>query len=227
MRDMKAKTSGDESLLPAPLLLVEDDPLMQERLRGALCSLGYTDEALLFASNLTEARVLYAREPCAMALVDIHLPDGSGIELIREWRKDGALLPIVVISAWSVGSVIVQALQAGATGYVLKERDNTEIAQSIRSALRGGAPIDPFIAHHILALVARPASSPKLSGETLTARQLEILKLVSKGMTNREIGEKLSLSSLTIEDHTKNIYERLAVRSRTEAVFVAREHGLL
>ncbi|MDA0569680.1 response regulator [Burkholderia gladioli] len=229
-----------EPMVPGPLLIVDDEPLMQRRLTTILTSLGYSDEALLFAGSLSEARAIRATQPCAIALVDIGLPDGSGIELIREWHEADPALPIVVISTWSTGPTIVGALQAGATGYLLKERDDIEIALSIRSVLRGGAPIDPFVARHILETTvhaapaaATPASAgllPSRNGAPpvrLSRREIEILGIVSKGLTNREISELLSLSRLTVECHIKNIYKKLAVRSRTQAVFEARAHGLL
>ncbi|PRH35594.1 response regulator transcription factor [Burkholderia gladioli] len=229
-----------EPMVPGPLLIVDDEPLMQRRLTTILTSLGYSDDALLFAGSLSEARAIRATQPCAIALVDIGLPDGSGIELIREWHEADPALPIVVISTWSTGPTIVGALQAGATGYLLKERDDIEIALSIRSVLRGGAPIDPFVARYILETTvhaapaaATPASAgllPSRNGAPpvrLSRREIEILGIVSKGLTNREISELLSLSRLTVECHIKNIYKKLAVRSRTQAVFEARAHGLL
>lgn len=229
-----------EPMVPGPLLIVDDEPLMQRRLTTILTSLGYSDDALLFAGSLSEARAIRATQPCAIALVDIGLPDGSGIELIREWHEADPALPIVVISTWSTGPTIVGALQAGATGYLLKERDDIEIALSIRSVLRGGAPIDPFVARHILETTvhaapaaATPASAGMLPSRNgappvrLSRREIEILGIVSKGLTNREISELLSLSRLTVECHIKNIYKKLAVRSRTQAVFEARAHGLL
>ncbi|WP_414440096.1 response regulator [Burkholderia sp. 22PA0106] len=229
-----------EPLVPGPLLIVDDEPLMQRRLTAILTSLGYTDDALLYAGSLSEARAMRTAQPCAIALVDIGLPDGSGIELIREWHEADPALPIVVISTWSTGPTIVGALQAGATGYLLKERDDLEIALSIRSVLRGGAPIDPFVARHILDTTVNAAPAPGSPAATgllpsrngappvrLSRREIEILGIVSKGLTNREISELLSLSRLTVECHIKNIYKKLAVRSRTQAVFEARAHGLL
>ena len=141
-----AGPSLEDSLLPGPVLVVEDEPLTQARLRDVLVSLGYTGDALLFGGNITQAHTLIAEQPFALALIDVGLPDGNGIDLIRTLHERDPALPILVISTWSTEQVIVAALQAGATGYVLKERDELEISLSIRSALRGGAPIDPFVA---------------------------------------------------------------------------------
>lgn len=228
----ETNTAAGESLLPAPVLIVEDEPLMQERLRAILTTLGYTAEALFVAGSVKDARVLRTAQPFAIALVDIHLPDGSGIDLIHDWHEDDPALLMLVVSAWSASALIVSAIQAGATGYLLKQRDDTEIALSLRSALGGGAPIDPFVARHILSMVARDLShddapsAPVPRGQ-LTPREIEILDLVSQGLTNKEIAESLCLSSTTIGWYTKSIYKKLAVSSRTQAVFAARARGLL
>lgn len=226
----------DDSVLPGPLLVVEDEPLAQMRLRGVLASLGYTDDALAFAGSIAQAEMWLAEHPFAMVLVDVGLPDGNGVDLIRRLHANDPALPLLVISTWNTERVIVEALQAGATGYVLKERDDTEILLSIRSALRGGAPIDPFVAKRILELVAGYGASAARSSalppqecpaQVLSPRETEILSLVSRGLSNREIANVLSLSRYTVECHIKNVYKKLAVSSRTQAVFEARVLGLL
>ena len=125
------------------------------------------------------------------------------------------------------------ALRAGATGYVLKERDDFEVMLSIRSVLRGGAPIDPFIARRILAMLPKQVNTepvplePQAETEALTEREEGILRLVADGMSNREIAEQVNLSRYTIESHVKRIYRKLAVSSRVGAVREARTRGML
>lgn len=221
-----------ESILPAPVLVVEDEPLLQQRLRGVLLQLGYEEDALVFAGSLAEARAFLAVQPVALALVDLQLPDGNGRELIEQLRADDPGLGILVVSAWSTQDAIMGALRAGATGYVLKERDDIEVSLSIRSVLRGGAPIDPFIARRILELlplqsVAVPASEQPDPGEALSERERQILQLVADGLSNREIAEQLFLSRFTVESHVKRIYRKLAVSSRTMAVRTARQWGVI
>ena len=218
-----------ESTLPAPVLVVEDEPLLQQRLRTLLLQLGYAPDALVFAASLAEARAFLAVQPVALALVDLQLPDGNGRELIEQLRADDPGLGILVISAWSSEDAILGALRAGATGYVLKERDDIEVMLSIRSVLRGGAPIDPFIARRILDLLPAQTAQPPLEplGEALSAREAQILRLVADGLSNREIAEQLFLSRYTVECHAKRIYRKLAVPSRTKAVYEARARGLL
>ncbi|PLC02560.1 DNA-binding response regulator [Variovorax sp. RO1] len=220
--------------LPVPVLIVEDDALMQRRIVGILNQLGYANDVLVLAATLADARIELARQPFALVLVDLGLPDGNGVELITQMSASNASMNaddgpgILVISAWSTDDLILNALRAGATGYVLKERDDLELLLSIRSVLRGGAPIDPFIARRILDLTQAPPATPGRVGEdVLTARELQILQLVAEGLTNREIAEQIFLSRHTVECHIKNIYRKLTVSSRTRAVFAARSRGLL
>ncbi|ARU06920.1 DNA-binding response regulator [Comamonas serinivorans] len=222
-----------ESVLPAPVLVVEDEPVLQHRLRRVLMDLGYAADALQFAATLADARACLASMPIALALIDLALPDGNGQALIAQLRADDPGLGILVVSAWSSEEAILGALRAGATGYVLKERDDFEVMLSIRSVLRGGAPIDPFIARRILELLpgqptqADPAARATSLDEALTDRELQILGLVADGLSNREIAEQLSLSRYTIESHVKRIYRKLAVSSRVNAVREARTRGVL
>ena len=139
-----------------------------------------------------------------------------------------------MVSAWSTLNSLFTAIQAGATGYVLKERDDVEVTLAIRSILRGGAPIDPFIAREILKQISIPASSPPVERnhsdaeqEVLTHREKEILSLVAQGLSNREIAEQLCVSRYTVESHIKHIYRKLSVSRRTKAVSTARHLGIL
>ena len=222
----------EDASLPVPVLVVEDEPLLQQRLRRVLLQLGYAEDALVFAATLAQARALLAAQPVALALVDLHLPDGNGRELIEQMRADDPGLGILVVSAWSSEEAILGALRAGATGYVLKERDDIEVSLSIRSVLRGGAPIDPFIARRILELLPMPtavasAVEPGDQSQALTEREQQILRLVADGLSNREIAEQLFLSRYTVESHVKRIYRKLAVSSRISAVSVARARGVI
>lgn len=224
----------------SPALIVEDDPAMQARLRHVLSTLGCNAAHIAVTDSVAGAQRLLADNRYSVALVDIGLPDGSGVELIGWLQAHHPGVPAVVISAWRTEEVIFAALRAGAIGYLLKERDDLELGLALRSIEQGGAPIDPTIARRILAWVAAaappttatastPAQTPPVDAlrSALTPRERKILELVAQGLSNRDMAESLSISRLTVECHTKNIYRKLAVNSRTEAVFQARRHGLL
>jgi DNA-binding NarL/FixJ family response regulator len=229
MMEMPLSVLATDIVLPAPVLLVEDDMAVRRRLEGLLLQFGYKLDAVIFAASLAEARACLAEQPVALALVDIGLPDGSGIDLIAELHASDPGLAILVISAWCTQDVILSALRAGAVGYVLKERDDLEVAIAIRSVLRGGAPIDPFVAKRIIEEL--PSEVPERSEDNgmkaLTARETQILLLVAEGLGNRDIAERLCLSRYTVECHIKRVYRKLAVSSRTRAIHTARQRGLL
>ncbi|MEG1092044.1 MAG: response regulator transcription factor [Acinetobacter sp.] len=226
--------TASEAVLPVPVLIVEDEYVIQRRLKIILSNLGYNEDVLLFANTVKEAYSIVQQQPIALALVDLGLPDGSGISIIEKIREQDAQALILVVSAWSTQDSLFSAIQAGATGYVLKERDDVEVALAIRSILRGGAPIDPFVAREILKQISIPAISATVEQnrsaadqETLTQREQEILSLVAQGLSNREIAEQLCVSRYTVESHIKHIYRKLSVSKRTKAVSTARHLGIL
>lgn len=222
-----------ELSLPVPVLVVEDEPLMQSRLKEILEMIGYRDENILFAQDIKQAKILLDQHSASLALVDLGLPDGNGNTFIQHLKEYDDSIAILVISAWSTEDAIFTALKAGATGYVLKERDDLEVMMSIRSVLRGGAPIDPFIAQKILKhLDLEDKKTEHLTtndkiDKILTNREHEILLLVSTGLSNKEIADQIGLSRYTVESHIKHIYRKLSVCTRTKAVDTARSLGLL
>ena len=219
--------------LPLPVMIIEDEPLIQIRLRNILVELGYAIDQIILASTIQQAKIKYAQYLPNFALIDLGLPDGNGIELIEYFKHTDRDILMLVISAWSTQDTIIAALKAGATGYVLKERDELEVTLAIRSLLRGGAPIDPFIARQILeqmsahADIKTQAVENKIQSSLLSIREHEILELVAKGMSNREIANFLNLSRYTVECHIKYIYRKLAVSSRINAINTARSIGVL
>lgn len=216
-----------QSLALTPALVVEDDPATQQRLMRLLGELD-ADGELAAAASLAQARTLLAQREFALVLVDIGLPDGNGCDLVSWLHRHHPQLPVLVISAWGHEDTVLAALRAGAIGYLLKERDDLELTVSLRSIQRGGAPIDPVIARRILALLPGAEEVPSPQAEVhLSEREHEVLQLLARGYSNREIADVVSLSRLTIEGYTKTIYRKLAVGSRTAAVFEARSLGLL
>jgi DNA-binding NarL/FixJ family response regulator len=210
----------------SPALIVEDDPAMQQRLKRLITEIDGRFEPTV-AGSLAEARTALAAGEYAIALVDIELPDGDGRELVTWLHRFRERTPALVISTFGHEDVVLTALRAGAIGYLLKEREDIELTLSLKSIQRGGAPIDPAIARRILALLPANAPQPAPEEVRLSDRERDVLQLMSRGFSNREIAKLISLSLLTIEGYTKGIYRKLAVGSRTAAVYEARTLGLL
>lgn len=216
------------------VLVIEDDPVVRRRISRLVAGIAEPDARIVDVDCLASARSSLREHPFALALVDVQLPDGSGIDLIAWMQQHAPGTQAVIVSAWAEEEIILAGVRAGAVGYLLKERDDAEILMSLKSLREGGAPIDPMIARRILALLPAAMAAPAASTirearqeASLSDREREILGLVAQGFSNREMADLLSLSRLTIECHTKNIYRKLAVGSRTAAVFEARAMGLL
>lgn len=214
------------SALPKPVLVVDDDYTVLNRLKKILIDLNYSNNDLIFSENLSQSMLEVKQHNIAFALVDLGLPDGNGTKLIRSLRQKNSTIPILVISAWSTRDAIFKAIQAGATGYLLKERDDYEVTISIKQILQGGIPIDPFLAQIILSNMVKKPQKIKNSPENLSCRELEILEHVTQGLNNQDIANELGLSRYTIEAHLRNIYSKLAVDSRSKAIKIAYSLGL-
>lgn len=232
-----------EAVLLTPALIVEDDPAVQQRLRRILLGHGLDPAMLQLRDSIAGAQEACAAQAFRLALIDIGLPDGSGLRLIDWMRQHQPQLTPIVVSAFGTEELIVEALRCGAHGYLLKERDDEELRASLRTIEQGGAPIDPFVARHILHVMGAGSSPTQLIGtasaspaaneplgdaqDELTARELEILNWVARGLISREIAQRLARSPQTIECHIKNIFRKMSVTTRTEAVSKARQRGLL
>ena len=218
--------------VPSAILLVEDNAAAAARLFHLLAR-AYPRTPVQHAGTLDLGRGVLERTAIDLALVDIHLPDGSGLELLADIARLQPQATSVVISAWGHTDTIVSAIRLGARGYLLKNVDDEEIERGLASIQRGGAPIDPLVANRILAMLSAdahadaPAPGGDATDSQLSTRQLEVLRWVANGHTNREIAAALGLSAHTVECHTRSIYRKLAVHTRTQAVMMAKNKGWL
>jgi DNA-binding NarL/FixJ family response regulator len=227
--------STGEHIALGPVLVVEDDEPTQQRLVRLLSGLVSKAEDISLANGVADAKAVVSSLRPHLALVDIGLPDGNGLDLIAWVEHHHPDTITVAISAWGHEEVVLTALRSGAVGYLMKEREDAELRAALQSIRRGGALIDPLVARRILAFVslqhapAPPSSVEEASkgGMLLSERESEILHFVARGFSNREIAELTGLSRFTIEGYTKSIYRKLAVSSRTAAVFEAKAMGLL
>ncbi|HKZ12104.1 MAG TPA: response regulator transcription factor [Rhodanobacteraceae bacterium] len=211
------------------VLIVEDDAPGQRRLCGLLGTIVGEGLETVIAGSMADARSAANAGMFDIALVDIGLPDGNGVELIAWLQARHPRIACLVITAWGDGDTVLAALRAGAIGYLLKDRDDAELSRALQNIQRGGAPIDPFVARRILSMLpgAVPVMKPEVASDLLSGRERQILGLVAHGHNNRQIAELTGLSRFTIEDYTKRIYRKLAVGSRAAAVFEAHARGLL
>ncbi|XAH22410.1 response regulator transcription factor [Xylophilus sp. GW821-FHT01B05] len=231
-------------------MILDDDPLARMRIRRIVKRIR-PEAVCTEVASLAQAMTLLESCTFQLALVDIGLPDGNGIELLEWLQCRAPQTETVIISGQGDDATVLHAIRAGAVGYLQKYGDDTEIELSLASLQRGGAPIDPIIARRILAMISMPltpptpeapihipaaiwtksASNPKGRSDTpqpsLSERETAVLKLIAQGCSNPEIATLLFVSINTIECHAKNIYRKLAVHSRSAAVHSARTSGLL
>ena len=210
------------------ILIVEDDEPTRERLVRALGA--HADELELAAAVGTcrEALLALRRDPPEVLLVDLDLPDGHGIELIRAARSLSADTLSMVVTVFGDEKSVLGAIEAGARGYLLKDESADAVGVAILQLLAGGSPITPAIAQHlILRFQERAPSAEREAGPALSPRELEVLELVVKGFTFGEIAGLLALSPHTVGTFVRRIYRKLEVRSRGEAVFEALQLGIV
>lgn len=214
------------------VLLLEDEPAARERLAGIIARA----PGLALASacgNLAGALAWLDGNPAPdVLLVDLELPDGSGIDLIRAARKRAPQAESMVISIFGDEAHVIAAIEAGATGYLLKDAGAGEIVAAIERLRAGEAPISSAIARHLLKRFCERADAPGITTEgmrasILTRRENDVLQLIAKGLSYQRIAQALEVSPHTVVAHVKQIYRKLAVNSRGEAVFEAMQLGLL
>lgn len=212
--------------------LVEDDPHFHASL---VATIGHAADMRLLGSgqSLVEGRALLSGEAPDVMLVDLGLPDGSGLELIRATRKQWPRCEVMVVTVFGDESHVLGAIEHGASGYLLKDYPSERIVEEIRNLVDGGSPISPFIARQILTRFSATAFVPLHSGgdrpppRMLSNRELEVLRLITKGFNYNEIANLLSVSRQTVLTFVRRIYVKLGVNSQTQAVFEARRYGFL
>lgn len=217
------------------VLIVEDDADTHSRLESVIRA--QPDMRLSgVGRTLREAREALHRAVHDVIVVDLGLPDGSGLELIREARARDPMVEVMIYTVIGDGQAVLAAIEAGATGYLLKDSNSEEVAVSIRALVAGGSPISPSIARHVLRRLSvdpretRPAprvSLPSAERPVLTSQETRVLQTIAKGFTYDEVAASLGISLHTVATHIKHIYRKLAVRSRGEAVFEAMQLGLI
>jgi DNA-binding NarL/FixJ family response regulator len=208
--------------------ILEDD----EAMRGFLITIiKQTDDMKVgFAADTVESAKAQARAiKVDICLVDLQLPDGYGLDFIADLKThtDAKLLILTVLGD---KVSVLSALQSGANGYLLKDTRPDQLRKSIRATMAGENPISPAAATHLLNLFKEQSQSQSeaalvTSDENLTAREVDILTMFSRGLSYKETADTLNISNHTVGDHVKSIYKKLSVHSRSEAIFEAVQSG--
>lgn len=206
-------------------LVVEDDGATRAYLLDALNRIAALQPVNFAVDVASGMRALERYRPKLM-LVDLGLPDGEGTQLIALAAKMEPRPEVLVISSLGDESHVVRALEAGASGYLLKDETPDAIGVAALKVLEGESPISPAIAVHLLKRF-RPVAAPAPQEHPLSDREIDILKLIAKGLRHDEVADTLGLRYSTVVSYVRDIYRKLAVHSRTEALFEARQLGLL
>ena len=220
------------------ILLVEDDAPVRDRLVRIID--GWPGGRLIAAcATLGEATRLIADKAIDLLITDLNLPDGHGVQAIRLLRERQPEAEAMVISVLADDRTVIEAIEAGATGYLLKDSDPIDIVAAIGDLLAGRSPISSKIARTIVRLLGGRDGTGSTSGPTspapdadsdvqlLTPREMDILWGIAKGFTYSELADRLQISKQTVPVHIRNIYRKLQANNRSEAVYEASRRGLI
>jgi DNA-binding NarL/FixJ family response regulator len=202
------------------VLIVDDHPVVRDGLRGVID--GQPDMHVVGeAGHGAEALARVDAEPVDVVLMDLRMPTMGGVEAIGQLRRTAPSVRVLVLTTFDTDRDVLPAIEAGATGYLLKDTPRDELLRAVRAAHRGEAVLSPAVAGRLMGQVRTPAQ------DTLSGRELEVLRLVAAGFTNREAAQKLFISEATVKTHLLHIYAKLGVRDRASAVAAAYQRGLL
>lgn len=207
------------------IAIIEDDPLIQAALGAAIGASGDCAVVATAATHADGARLVEGGG-FDVLVCDLGLPDGDGADLIRRAASRDPDADILVLTMFADHAKVIEAIKAGARGYLLKDQRLDDCVEAIREIRRGGSPISPIIAR-ILLKRFQPAISVAEEEERLSERETETLRLLSRGFTYSECAGIMDISPHTVGTHVKHIYRKLEVRSRSEAVYEATLRGML
>lgn len=212
------------------VILTEDDGPIRERLAEIIE--GWEGARLLAAcATLAETLAAIAAHPVDLLITDLRLPDGNGIEAIRTLARERPAAEAMVISVLADERTVLDAIEAGASGYLLKDANPIELVDAITDLMAGRSPISSSIARVLVRRLSERAEAPAGddAGErpSMTPREMDILWGIAKGFTYGELADRLGISRQTVPVHIRNIYRKLQASNRSEAVFEAARLGLI
>ncbi|MGB9673467.1 MAG: response regulator [Anaerolineales bacterium] len=207
------------------VMIVDDHALVRLGLRTLLES--ETDiRVIAEAGNASEALALVSRYKPDVVILDIQLPDRNGLEVCRELLKQFPNMRVVMLTSSANENFVIDALRSGASGYVLKQVGNDELIRAVRAAWRGDIALDPKTSSKIIQQLNRLQNSVSADAfHDLSNRELEVLALIARGLSNKEIGDELNLSEITVRNYITTILSKLHLHNRVElAVYAVQNH---
>src|SRR5215475_6678096 len=205
---------------PITLLIVDDHPVVRDGLSGMFAP-DPEFEVVGEAADGAEAIRLASTLRPDVILMDLRMPGMDGVSAITELTKRGVGARVLVLTTYDTDSHVLPAIEAGATGYLLKDAPRAELIRAVRAAANGEAVLSPSVAARLMTRVRTPSTGP------LSQRELQVLELVAAGSTNREAAARLYITEATVKTHLLNIYTKLGVGDRAAAVAEAYNRGLL
>jgi DNA-binding NarL/FixJ family response regulator len=205
---------------PIRLLIVDDHPVVRDGLRGVFSG-DPEFEVVGEAGNGLEAVARATSLDVDVVLMDLRMPQMGGVEAIQALRRADESVRVLVLTTYDTDRDVLLAIEAGATGYLLKDSPREELLRGVRAAFRGEPVLSPSVAGRLMGNVRKPPAGG------LSQRELEVLRLVAGGATNREVARKLFISEATVKTHLLHLYDKLGVRDRAAAVAEAYRRDLL
>ncbi|MDA0632217.1 response regulator transcription factor [Nonomuraea sp. MCN248] len=204
---------------PIRLLIADDHPIVRDGIRGMFAGdPGF--EVLAEAGDGAQAvELARALEPDVI-LMDLRMPGMDGVAAIRRLAELGLRAHVLVLTTYDTDKDVLPAIEAGATGYLLKDTQRDDLVRAVRTAARGESVLSPSVATRLVGQVRTPA-------DPLSAREIEVLELIAQGATNREVASRLFISEATVKSHLLHVYTKLGVNDRAAAVAVAFRRGLI
>jgi DNA-binding NarL/FixJ family response regulator len=207
---------------PVRVVIVDDHRIVRQGLRSILDP-DPRFEVVGEAANGTDALRIVTEQPPDVTLLDLKLPDMGGVELCQRIIQACPDTEVLILTAFIDRNLVNACLQAGARGYLLKDAENLRLREQLLSVVEGHAALDPRAADVLTEYVRYQEHPPRM----LTLREVEVLRLITHGLTNKEIGSQLHLSENTVKGYVKDILSKLGAHNRIEAVLLAKERGLI
>jgi DNA-binding NarL/FixJ family response regulator len=220
------KTGAGQAGAPIRLLIADDHPVVRDGLTGMFAPDPEFEVLGEVADGAEAVRLAKSLQPDVI-LMDLRMPGMDGVAAINELTRLGVTARVLVLTTYDTDSYVLPAIEAGATGYLLKDAPRAELLRAVRAAAHGEAALSASVAARLMSRVRSPAPAPDPGPARLSHRELEVLNLVAAGTTNREAAARLFISEATIKSHLLNIYAKLDVSDRAAAVAVAFSRGLL